>query len=100
MSSQSRVRKAQGYSNHSLVLVIAKKRTGSKKKAQNPLVGTADFFGLNEYTTRLIRNKENKSEEKPDPFDIIPDADVEQISDPDWEVYVYKSQNCDLICIE
>ena len=79
---------------------MPKREQDLRNKTQYLLVGTADFFGLNEYTTRLIRNKEHKSEEKPDPFDIIPDADVEQISDPAWEVYVCKSQKCNLICIE
>ena len=60
------------------------------------LIGSADFFGLNEYTTRLARPKENK-DEKPDPFEAIPDADVDQISDPTWDMYVSNHTHSDHI---
>ena len=55
------------------------------------LIGSADFFGLNQYTTRLTRPKERQSDEKPEPFETIPDADVDEISGHKWDMYVWCS---------
>ncbi|XP_006884590.1 PREDICTED: cytosolic beta-glucosidase-like, partial [Elephantulus edwardii] len=51
------------------------------EEEQSMIKGTADFFAVQYYTTRLVKYKENKQGE----LSVLCDLEIETFTDPSWE---------------